>query len=134
MIAFQFPSQVTSNGHLFIPAHYRQSIPPGSLLQVVLLVEPPALPTPQDNGHLAETDSVEEYVAYLRSRPLPPSLITSASGLLGEHLAHPLHDAEPDFDEAAWNQQWDEIESAMNAAEQAGEQARLQELAQDLQQ
>jgi len=129
MIAFKFPTQITTSGDLLIPLQYRQSIPAGSQLQVVLLVE---LPTTHEPEATNETLSLKEYIALLRSRPLPPSVITPASGLLGEHLARPLHDAEPDFDETAWNQQWDQIEADMNAEEDADEQIRLQALFQDL--
>lgn len=130
MIAFQFPTQLTSNGDLAIPTRYRQSIPPGSQLQVVLLVEEPA-GQPLVPGD--EALSLEEYTALLRNRPLPASLMTPASGLLGEHLAHPLHDVEPDFNETTWNQQWDQIEAEMNAAEESNAQIRLAALLRDFQ-
>ena len=130
MIAFKFPTQITNSGDLLIPSQYRQSIPAGSQLQVVLLVE---LPTTQELEAIDETRSLKEYIALLRSRPLSSSIITPASDLLGEHLARSLYDAEPDFNETAWNQQWDQIEAGMNAEEDADEQLRLQALFQDLQ-
>jgi hypothetical protein len=108
MIAFKFPTQITNSGDLLIPSHYRQSIPAGSQLQVVLLVE---LPTTEEFEATDETLSLNEYVALLRSRPLPSTVITPASDSLGDHLARPLHDAQPDFNESAWNQQWDQIET-----------------------
>ncbi|MFZ4660984.1 MAG: hypothetical protein ACOYNY_28480 [Caldilineaceae bacterium] len=129
MIAFQFPTQITTNGDLAIPLQYRQSIPAGSQLQIVLLVE---APTEQAQQAVDETSSLEEYTAFLRSRPLPASLITPASGLLGEHLAYPQREADPDFNEMIWNQQWDDIEAEMNADEEIDEQRRLDALRQDL--
>lgn len=104
MIAFQFPTQITTNGDLAIPA--------GSQLQIVLLVE---APTEQAQETVDEPLSLAEYTAFLRSRPLPASLITPASGLLGEHLVYPQREADPDFNETTWNQQWDKIEAEMNA-------------------
>lgn len=129
MIAFQFPTQITTNGDLAIPSQYRQSIPTGSQLQVVLLVE---APIEQADEALDETRSLAEYTAFLRSRPLPASLITPASGLLGEHLANPQREADSNFNETTWNQQWDAIEIEMDAAEEIDEQMRLEALRQDL--
>lgn len=108
MIAFQFPTQITTNGDLAIPSQYRQSIPAGSQLQVVLLVE---APTEQAQETVDELLSLAEYTAFLRGRPLPASLITPSSGLLGEHFANSQQDPDPNFNETAWNQQWDEIEA-----------------------
>ncbi|MCE7982187.1 MAG: hypothetical protein DYG89_13405 [Caldilinea sp. CFX5] len=129
MIAFQFPTQITTNGDLAIPSQYRQSIPAGSQLQIVLLVE---APTEQAQETVDETNSLEEYTAFLRSRPLPASLITPSSGLLREHLANPQQDPDPNFSERAWNQQWDKIEAEMNADEEIDEQMRLDALRRDL--
>lgn len=133
MLAFQFPTQVTADGDLSIPEQYRQSIPPGSLLQVVLLVDPPERLSPQSTNFADEGLSLEDYAAYLQQRPLPTTLITPASGLLGVHLDQPLDAAESNFDEAAWNQQWDQIEATLEKEEWVGEQIRLQEIERDLQ-
>lgn len=133
MLAFQFSTQVTADGDLAIPEQYLQSIPPGSTLQVVLLVDPPSPSVVQNTNLIDEALSLESYAAYLQRRPLPSALITPASSLLGTHLAQPLYAAEPNFDEAAWNRQWDQIETMMDEAEGTDEQIRLQEIEQDLQ-
>ncbi|HRW07956.1 MAG TPA: hypothetical protein P5121_22800 [Caldilineaceae bacterium] len=132
MIAFQFPTQVTNDGDLALPSKFRQSIPPGSTLQVVLLVDAPSQSTPVDTADDKETLSLADYVHRLQQRPLPQASVTAASGLLAEHLTHPSHASDPDFDEVEWNDQWDQLEAAMNANELAEEQHRLQAIQQDL--
>lgn len=49
----------------------------------------------------------------------------------GEHLAHPRHAADPAFDEAQGNAEWDQVAAAMSAEEWAEEQSRLQVIRQD---
>ena len=135
MLTYQFSAKMTNKGELSVPAKYLESIPSGSKVQVILLVEPPT-PSSNQNREAESIDnipSLEEYVEYLRSRPLPKELITPASGLLGTHLANSSEPIDPDFDEAVWNHEWDQLEAAMDADELVDEQNRLQRILQDLQ-
>lgn len=140
MLTVQFSTQLTPNGEFSVPDHYLKSIPAGSQIQVILLVDSPASsaePSLAQNGAPAMDDalpSLDEYVAYLRSRPLPETLIRPATESLHDYLVDSTETTELDFDEDAWNAQWDQIEAAMDAEALVDEHQRHHEIVQDLQQ
>jgi hypothetical protein len=72
--------------------------------------------------------SLEELVARIRRTPMDPALVTPATSLLSEKLANSSNEIDPAFDEAAWNQEWDQIEAAIKRAEQAETEKTLREL------
>ena len=132
MTTFVFPTTVTKNGNLSMPPELLNAIPRGSKLQITLHVEQPKSLASNEITIEMQSLSIEEYSQYLRSQPLPSSLITPASGLLGIHLADSLYSPETDFDEATWNQQWDQLEQIVDDSEKSDEESRLHELLQDL--
>lgn len=137
MLTVQFSTQLTSTGEFSVPDQYLKSIPTGTQVQVILLVDSPA---PSADPSVAKNDTVPtddglpslgEYVAYLRNQPLPKTLITPAKESLHDYLIDSSNITDADFDENAWNAQWDQMEAAMDADIQADEQKLLTQLTQD---
>ena len=79
------------------------------------------------NGIEAKDESLEELIRRIQQTPINPALMTPASGLLAEHLAHPSGAPDPDFDETVWNKEWATIEAEMDALEAAKEAAMLKD-------
>ena len=65
----------------------------------------------------------EEVVARIRSRPPNPEMIRPAMGSLAEYLAASIAAEDPneEFDQEAWQRQWDAIEAEMKAIERAND-------------
>jgi hypothetical protein len=133
MHAYEFSTEVSDTGQVEIPAQIAARLPVGASVRILVLVDEIPGTT---NGHPepAETDdsSLEELIAEIKRRPSNPENIRPGDGLLAWRLAHPVTEPDPDFDEAAWNKQWDEIEAAMKAQARAHEQEELRELLKDL--
>lgn len=79
-----------------------------------------------------EFDELEALIAEIKRQPSRPENIHYGNGLLAWHLAHPVSEPDPDFDEAAWNEEWAQIEAEMKAASLAHEQAEMEEWLRDL--
>ena len=77
-------------------------------------------------------DSLEALIAEIKRKPSNPEHIHYGNGLLAWHLAHPVSEPDPDFDAAAWDQEWAQIEAEMKAASLAHEQAEMEEWMSDL--
>lgn len=116
-----------------VPQEYLDLIPPGSKVQVTLVVE-----SLNEEGLSNQIEaepvqhpkpSLEKFVAYLRSHPLHPSLITPVSTFFRAYLAD---SANADFDQEEWNQKWKQIESEMQADEEADIELTIKDMMSDL--
>lgn len=109
MTTYQFSTEVTKYGDLPIPDQYLDLLPPGSKVQVTLIVESSPPETISDPNEVEDRKpSLEEFAAYLRSHPLPPSLIPIVSSYFQAYLAD---SADPNLDKEAWNEKWKQIEA-----------------------
>jgi len=117
MTTYQFSTQVTKYGDLPIPDQYLELIPPNTKVQITMVVESsPSETFPDPNEVEDRKPTLEEFVAYIRSHPLPPSLTTIVSSYFRAYFAD---SADPNFDKEAWNQKWKQIEAEMRVDEDA---------------
>ncbi len=120
MVAYEFLTEITEEHSVLIPAHYVQSLPTGASVRVILLMEETAI---EEAGELdrvqaestVELPSLAALVAGIKQMPPNPNNITSSSGQLGEHLAHPQTGLDADLDIEQWTEDWDRIEADMEA-------------------
>ncbi|RIK43748.1 MAG: hypothetical protein DCC55_04825 [Chloroflexi bacterium] len=133
MHAYEFSTEISDTGQVEIPAQIAARLPVGASVRILVLVDEIPITT-NGHAHLAEghDSALEELIAEIKRTPSKPENIRPGDGLLAWRLAHPVTEPDPDFDEAAWNKQWDEIEAAMKAQERAHEQEELRELLNDL--
>ncbi|MCX6046926.1 MAG: hypothetical protein NT075_17620 [Chloroflexi bacterium] len=131
MQAYEFSTTISNAGQVFVPSQVADKLPEGASVRVLILVDEVE---PSVNGHddqsetLSFLPSLEELVAEIKRSPTKPANFRPGSGLLAEHLANPVTEPDPNFDEIAWNQEWDRIEAEMKAEEFAHEQEELKEL------
>lgn len=126
MDTYEFSTQVTKTGYVAIPTEYIDQIPQGLDIRVVILVDEPKATSNGQNGHRDENDSLEELIAQIKRKPSKPENIQHGDGLLAWRLTHPVTEPDPDFDEATWNQEWDQIESMMKNASLTHEKEELE--------
>jgi len=124
MFTVEFSTTIGEDGTIVMPADYVAHLPKGEPVRVVVYTETREMP---EATSLAEEDlpSLEELVAEIKALPRNPATIRQASGLLGEHLAHPLTQPDLNFDLKAWENTWDRLEAEMKAAELAEEEEEL---------
>ena len=67
-------------------------------------------------------------MAEIQNMPTDPANITPASVQRADHLANPVTEPDPDFDEETWNHEWARIEAEMKASSLAHEQEELKTL------
>lgn len=80
-------------------------------------------------------DELEALIAEIKSTPSKPEHIHYyGDGRLAWRLAHPVSEPDPNFDVAAWNAEWAQIEAEMKAASLAHEQAEIEEWLRDINQ
>lgn len=130
MITYEFLTTVSESGKVSVPPLYNRQIPKDKLVRVMIWVDelqPANGMGPKPDALEKEDESLEELIARIQVTPLNPALATPASGLLAEHLTHPISTPDPDFDEMLWNQQWAAIEAEMDALEEAKEAAMLKD-------
>lgn len=128
MIAYEFSTTLTHQGQVTIPSSAMAQLPLGSSLRVILLVEEESATHENENDAVSE---LETFVASLQNKSSKSTTVIPASGKLGEHLANPVTESDPTFDEKNWNSQWDEVEKQMKELEFRKEQQRLRELQSD---
>jgi hypothetical protein len=128
MVAYEFSTAVTGEHTLVIPEDYANTLPVGEPVRVILLVNRNGY----QNGHpertTIEPSSVEEIVAEIKRMPPNSANIKPAGGHLGEKLAHPVTESDPNFDLAEWTREWDRVEAEMEAQSLAHEEAESREL------
>ncbi len=121
MQAYQFTARVTPDGKLSIPKMYTKTLLAGHTVQVIVLVSEahisPVYLEPQEDHEL----SLEEVVSQIQQTPPTPANIEPATGLLSEYLANTPNDRDPNFNVATWNEDWDRLETEMEAASLAHE-------------
>ncbi|MEZ4727182.1 MAG: hypothetical protein R3E79_08630 [Caldilineaceae bacterium] len=113
MDAYEFSTQVMETGYVAIPTEYIHQIPQGTAVRVLILVDESNVQTSDQHSHENEIDSLEALIAEIKSKPINPETIQHGDGLLAWRLANPVTEPDPEFDEATWNQEWDQIELAM---------------------
>jgi hypothetical protein len=128
MDAYEFTTQVTETRYVEIPREYAHRIPQGATVRILLLVNETKADLNGQNGHDDSINSLEDLIAEIKRTPSKPENIIPGDGLLAWRLANPVTEADPDFDEAVWNQEWAEIEAKMKAASLAHEQEELEKL------
>ncbi len=116
MKVYEFSTTITPDGRLVIPDAYRQTVPVGDSVRVILLVDE-EIAVVSVGSDSSTTLSVAEVIDEIKRSPQNPATVQQASGLLLEHLTHSPQIPDPDFDVAAWNRQWDEIEAKMKQME-----------------
>ena len=129
MFTYEFSTTIAEDGTIVMPADYAAQLPKGEPVRIIVFVNEHKMPknAPSDMGETMR--SLEELVAQIKSTPSNPANIRPGNmGRLAECLANPLSEADPDFDEVAWNQQWAQIEAEMDALEQAKSAQRLHDL------
>lgn len=125
MHAYEFSTTISETGQVIVPAQVADQLPEGAAVRVLILVDEVEAGV---NGHkepvesLAFLPSLEELIAEIKRLPMKPANVRFGDGLLAWRLANPVTAPEPDFDEAAWNQEWARIEAEMKAASLANEQ------------
>lgn len=132
MVAYEFLTTISESGRVNVPQAYKQQLPKGKAVRVVIWVEETQTERkaewqPAEND--ADDELLDELIARIQRTSLNPTSATVASGLLAEHLATPVSEADPDFNEAQWNQEWTAVEKAMDELEAAKEAAKLKDFA-----
>lgn len=126
-IAYEFSTQLAENGTVTVPARYRDELPAGASVRVILLTEESNVKNGQNgqngqNSHSEEANpdidsddmsALEELVARIQRMGLDPNNFTPASGDLAKHLQEISAMSDPDFNLEEWTRQWDEIEAEM---------------------
>jgi hypothetical protein len=128
MIAYEFSTAVTDDGVLVIPEAYAKTLSTGESVRVILLVKENGYHNDHREEPTDKPSSLEDLVAEIKRMPPNPANIKPASGLLGEKLANPVTDPDPDFDLEEWTREWDRLEAEMKAQSLAHEAAELREL------
>ncbi len=132
MYAYEFATQITETGYVEIPAEYAEHIPPGSAVRVLILTaadvqhEKPSVKQDKQNS-LDDAAALEEFILGIKGKPSNAEHIHVGSGKLAEHLTDTNNRTDPDFDAAAWDQEWATIEAKMKAASLTHEQTELQD-------
>ena len=130
MIAYEFFTQVAQDGRLVVPVDYRQKLPVGSSVRVVVLVDAAVPPKPNGQDALKSFPTLEEVVKQIRATPPNPNNISGSNAQLAERLLHPVTEAEATFDLASWQAEWRQVEATMKADSLAHEASERAELAQ----
>lgn len=111
MRTYEFTTNVTPDGKLLLPGHLAQNISQGESVHVTLVIG-----QKKKSGEESLL-ALEQLVSEIKRTPQNPQGVQLASGLLFEHLAHPLGEPDPVYDVETWNRQWDEIEQQMDEEE-----------------
>ncbi len=125
MHAYEFSTTISNSGQVFVPAQVADKLPEGASVRVLILVDEVEHTTYGTAARNEAQTALEELIAEIKRMPVNPKLFHPGNGLLAEHLAHPVTEPDPDFDETAWNQEWARIEAEMKAASLAHEQAEF---------
>jgi hypothetical protein len=128
MVAYEFSTAVTDEHTLVIPNDYAKTLPIGEAVRVILLVNENGYQNGHHEAPTNESLSLEALVAQIKQMPLNPANVTPGGGHLGEKLAHPVTESDPNFDLAEWTREWDRVEAEMEAQSLAHEEAELREL------
>ena len=128
MQAYEFSTTISTAGQVLVPNQVAAKLPAGASVRVLILVDEVEHTTNGVAAHNEAQTTLEELVAEIKQMPVNPAKFHPGSGLLAEHLAHPVTEPDPDFDVKAWNQEWDNIEAQMKAEEFAHEQEELKAL------
>lgn len=99
MRTYEFTTKLTPDGKLLLPDNLAQNISQGESVHVTLVI-----------GQKKKRDedsplTLEQLVSEIKRTPQNPQSMLPASGLLFEHLAHPLGEPDPIYDVETWNRQ-----------------------------
>lgn len=128
MVAYEFSAAVTAERTLVIPEDFAKTLPVGESVRVILLVEENGYQNSHQSEAIIRFPLLEDLVAEIKQMSPEPLNITSGHGQLGEKLAHPVTEVDPQFDLSAWTKEWDAVEAEMEAQSLAHEEAELRAL------
>ncbi len=82
-----------------------------------------------EEGNWAGEDDLNDLIRRVKNSPLDPQGITLPTKSWADYAAEMSQAEETPFDEAAWNERWDAVETEMEAASLAHEEKERREQA-----
>lgn len=126
MAAVEILTKVTENGDVVIPRTDLEDIPAGSAVRVLILWEE-SIEAEQAQSNINK-GPLNSLIARIQSRSLLPAYTPSQGKILAEDWLNPVKECDADFAVNEWNQEWDEIESLIEAEEDADQERTMYEI------